>query len=399
MIRQRSSPVLGSARQMNLRGRLLPRALYQRARWPPESESDDDVWQDAIAARGLPGSAVAASKLCAPGTWGNPVDAAAAGNLLGLLDKMCREGAVELGPTDTTRLADLLSARLAGDLIAERRMVIVVDALVEAGVRFAVFKGSANAHRFESDPSLRHFDDVDILVDGSDLARTFQVVRQFGGHRLYPEPRPGFDVQFGKGATFLTDDLGYIDVHRMVAPGWVGLELNRLGLLQDPSHFAVAGRAVPTLSPTYAALVAAVRCIAGDEIVTPRLLRDAVLGWSAPGVDHDEMVSLALRTGTAMFVAGTVRTATRRFTLGADTALSQWAHAFQPNDRDLRRMAPYAANTWSYPMQLIQMVPAIHGWKNRVRYLWALGFPVAGSGRARGLQRLSTLRGQHPRGP
>ena len=378
---------------------LLPRALYRLAQWPPESESDDGGWQDAIASWGLPGSVVASSPLRAPTSWGNPVEAAATGNLLGVLDKMHRDDAVALDAHDTARLAGLLEERLVRDLIAERRMVIVTDALRVAGVRFAVFKGSASAHRFESNPAQRHFNDVDVLVESSDLARAFQVVRRLGGRRLYPEPRPGFDVRFGKGATFQSDDLGSVDVHRMVASGWVGLELSRLDLLEHCSHFGVAGREIPTLSSTLAALVTAVRCIAGDEIAASRSLRDAVLGWSAPEVDLDEMLTLAARTGTAVFVAGTVRSATRRFALGDDTELSQWAHAFQPSNRDLRRMAPYAANTWSYPVQLIQTVPAIRGWSDRVRYLRALSFPAAGSGRARWRQRLGTLRGQHPTDP
>ncbi len=307
---------------------------------------------------------------------------------MGLLARTIDDGYWVDGEGRSEELAPSLRARLTMDLVTERRTIQISEALRDAGVRHVVFKGAAHAHLFEADPGLRHFDDVDVVIPGADLVRAYEIVTSLGGRRLYPEPRPGFDVRFGKGATFATPNHGAVDVHRMVATGWAGAALERAELFNDLSEVGIAGATLPVFGPLRCALVCAVRAVVGDQHVEARVLRDAVLAWSRPEVDRGELIGLACDVGMGAVLAAAVELATTRLALDDDGVLHPWAMQYRPTRSELVNLAPYTAEHWSYPRQLANQARGIDSFGGTVRFLHAVVLPAKGSGRAPIRQRM-----------
>ena len=334
---------------------------------------------DDIGRCGLPG---AVDRPIEVDDWKQLINTAASARMLGLLDHLIATGRCRGDLSGYPHLVEELRKRLVADLTAERRMLVVTAALSAAGVPFLVFKGAAAAHVLEGDPSWRHFDDLDILVPAHSLQHAYQIVVQLGAERLYPELRVGFDVRFGKGATFASDATGPIDVHRMPVTGWIGAALTKVDYFSDPRLFPLCGQNVPTLAPLHLALVYGVRVIAGDQVTTSRALRDAVLAWSCPTVDIGALIELAGSIGLAPCLAMAVRLAAGRFALDQTDELTRWAIDFVPSARDLRRLQPYSWRGWSYVRQLMMQTSELDSLGDRASFLVALALPGSGSGRA-----------------
>jgi len=104
----------------------------------------------------------------------------------------------------------------------------IASALDGAGLRWAAFKGPVVAS-FMSRPELRRFNDLDILVPGSDLGEAIDVLRGAGAKELnrnwdgYVEHRVG-EVPLAAGAVS-------IDLHWQV----VGLGVHRRAMNLDPA--------------------------------------------------------------------------------------------------------------------------------------------------------------------
>jgi hypothetical protein len=124
----------------------------------------------------------------------------------------------------------------------ESTCVVMLDALSDAGIRAVTLKGVALSHSIYGDPSLRAFGDLDLLIQTSDWGPAQDVLQEHGWTRKTPEPRPGFDVRFGKGATFSSASGIEIDLHRTLAPGPFGLSLDLDELAAATVFFRLGGR-------------------------------------------------------------------------------------------------------------------------------------------------------------
>lgn len=355
--------------------------MVRYAPWPlvvPPSQP----FLDDVAAWGLAAPPTTALETESFGGWRQMVTTAHAARMPGLLAKTLADGYWQGADIDASMLHESLRDRLTMDLVAERRALIVTDHFTRHGIRHVIFKGVAYAHGREVDPGCRHFDDVDVVVHGSDFPRAKTLLDDLGARRLYPEPRPGFDERFGKGASYISDELGAIDLHRMVATGWAGARLDEAGLLENVDALDLGGRKIPVMEPITAALVTCVRVVAGGSAVTAREMRDAALAWQVPGVSHIALINRATDVQLGAMLAAGVRNTVERLGLVSDDPLIQWSMTYVPTKRELVRLAPYTPDGWSYPRQLSMQLRDMPGLKNKARFFVGVALPARASGRA-----------------
>jgi hypothetical protein len=169
----------------------------------------------------------------------------------GLAVKCVASGWLELSDDQTTELLTAHRDAMTWCLSVERKLVDLADAFDSAGIVFAVLKGASVAHTMYADPSLRSFGDLDLLVSTADYERACALLRQLGHVRQRPEPRPGFEVRFGKASVHKhPDDDVEVDLHRTLVLGPFGLWIDPDELLARRVPFLLGGRKLDRLDDT-----------------------------------------------------------------------------------------------------------------------------------------------------
>ena len=138
--------------------------------------------------------------------------------------------------------------RWRGAWSVERKLVGLADAFDADDIGFAVLKGPSVAHTMYPESCLRSFADLDLLVSSTDYERACALLRRLGHVRHQPEPRPGFDVRFGKASVHKHPEDGIeVDLHRTLVVGPFGLWIRPEELLERREPFLLAGRKLSRL--------------------------------------------------------------------------------------------------------------------------------------------------------
>jgi hypothetical protein len=183
----------------------------------------------------------------------------------------------------------------------ERLLLDVADAFENEGIEFLVLKGPAVARAAYPDPSWRVFHDIDVLVRTEDWRRAVTVLQRDFGPRRIPEPRPGWDERFGKGAVFMSEGGRQIDLHRTLVKAPFALWINAEELFLTAEDVLIAGGSVRHPDASALFVHAAAHAVLGDG--RPRLhgLRDM---WqvAAKPIDWQRVKHLAAtwRLGAAL---------------------------------------------------------------------------------------------------
>jgi hypothetical protein len=163
--------------------------------------------------------------------------------------------------------AALLTAHrraMAWCLGVERKLVGLADAFDAEGIGFAVLKGASVAHTMYPESCLRSFADVDLLVSTLDYGRACALLGRLGHVRQQPEPRPGFDVRFGKASVHKHPEDGIeVDLHRTLVLGSFGLWIRPEELLERRAPFMLAGQKLNRLDDTGMLLNVAMHAVLG----------------------------------------------------------------------------------------------------------------------------------------
>jgi hypothetical protein len=304
------------------------------------------------------------------------VQGAAGARALGLLARAVAEGWVEVDDAKRDRCLEAAAGALVHDLRRERLLVDEIASLLEdAAAPFLVLKGAAAAHLDELDPALRSSSDIDLLVRGEDFDRTVEALAAEGWRRRFPEPRPGFDARFGKGAAVHRDG-EEIDLHRTLAPGVFGLRLPVADLWVEPEPFVLGGRTLHALAPVNRLLHGCYHASLGAP--TPRLtaLRDVVHLARRLEPDHPRFAESMVRWGGSAVVERTARLVDDTFGLRLPI-LDAAVEEHPPPTRDRRALDPYRRTQGRYGRQALAAARAVPGWRNRLDYLLALAWPTA----------------------
>jgi len=277
---------------------------------------------------------------------------------------------------DADGVADLRAAH--GDAMVtclrlERRLLETVDLLEGAGVEPIVIKGPSVAHRHCADPSERPFGDIDLLIPDTQLDAAYAVLAAAGHRRRFPEPRPGFDRRFGKGAAFVATDGLELDIHRTFASGPFGMTVDARDAHAAPAHFELAGRRLRALAGAPDVVSLAMHAALGTRL--PRLLNLRDVVQAAATTDADAVVALATRWRVDGPVALALRHAIERFSLATDAPLLAWASRHEMSAMQQRALRAYIDPDRGFARQALAALPALPTTRDRAAYVRALLLP------------------------
>lgn len=359
--------------------------------WPPLCR--------AVAAHGLPGSAVPAPiGALDEAAWSQLHRWVLNQRLAGLLLAAVADGVLELDPAQQEHAAQVHRKAMVGAVTLERALLRTIDVLGSADIDYRVLKGTAVAHLDYPDPSLRAYGDVDLLVPGAQLDAAIAALEQAGHSRRFPEPRPGFQQRFGKGNCMVTPERMEVDLHRSLAMGPFGLTIVLDDLWLQPATFVLAGTEVLALGPEERFLHATIHAALGDPV--PRLspLRDVAQMLLTRPLDVERVHALSAAWRIDAVVARAVDLAGGAFELPTDAhPLLAWSKTYRPGRRDRRFLRVYTDPDQTYAAKSFAAVRAIPGLRSRLAYLRALLFPARPylAGRHQGrLRRLARGAGQ-----
>lgn len=360
----------------------------------------DVVVQRALVEAAIAGLARVGLPTATPGTFSGDLDddtfdaviaSARANRMLGLLAVAVESSEVPATAAQADRVYEAAASAIRGDLELESLMVESGRWLDAAEIPFRVLKGPAIAHLDEIDPIRRSFGDIDLLIPGDRFADAVRTFAAKGFARTFPEPRPGFDGRFSKGACVRREGLE-VDLHRTLAPGPFGMRIPVEELWSRSEHFQVDGADFEAMPADLRLLHAAYHAVLGGS--TPRLvaLRDFVLLTSRPDVDAVAVASTAGRWEGTIVLRRAV--AAVRDRLGLQLEGYTDALPAEPDPRwQLRAMRAYGAGSGRYARQAFASLGAIQRPMDRLRYLIALTFPAGSYVDERHAGRLS--RGRH----
>ena len=351
---------------------------------------DQSPWQDArmgdaprVAGIEVVGRRIASVGL--PGAESDPVEVPdddwprliryiARQRITGFAAAEVRAGSLLLTQQQGAQLEAEHRSAMAMVLLLEHLLVELSSAMTEAGLPTVVLKGAAVADAFYPDRSWRSFGDLDLLIPTADWRPACEVLMGLGFRRIIPEPRPGFDERFGKGASFEDARKLQVDLHRTLAMGPFGLWIDPEALLEGTTVFPMKDASLRRLDDANALIHACIHAALGRQY--PRLvpLRDVLqIAWSGR-VDWELFSSrmLAWRLTAPVSHAMHTASATLGVSLPDDVndvlstpvgAIERRALRAYTTDRK-RRGGPELSALWAIP-----------GFRSRVAFVRAMLFP------------------------
>jgi Uncharacterised nucleotidyltransferase len=273
-------------------------------------------------------------------------------------------------------------AAMTWSIYVEQKLVRLADLFDEAGIRFAVLKGASVAHTVYAEPCLRSFGDVDLLVPTSDYERACALLDSNGHVRQRPEPRPHFEVRFGKASVHKdpTDDIE-VDLHRTLVLGPFGLWIDPQALLDRVIPFSLGGRQLPRLDDTGMFVNVAAHAALGWEVSRLTPLRDmAELAYFGE-IDERVLDEWAQSWQVGAVLRHAANELERKLHVEISSRLQRIEHwTISPRERRLLRAYSSGRRASGTAVATLVAIPSLRA---KIAYLWALTVPNRGFIRAR----------------
>jgi hypothetical protein len=233
-----------------------------------------------LASVGLPGASTDAVEV-PDDDWPRLLGYIARQRITGFASAAVRAGSFLVTEQQSAELEEQHRSAMAMVLVLDHLLVELSSAMTEAGLPTVVLKGPAVADTFYPDRSLRSFGDLDLLISAADWRATSEVLEGLGFRRIIPEPRPGFDERFGKGASFEDARKLQVDLHRTLAMGPFGLWIDGEALLEGTTSFPITDGSLRRLDDTNALIHASIHAALGRQHPQLVPLRDVLqMAWS-----------------------------------------------------------------------------------------------------------------------
>ena len=343
---------------------------------PEERPADgvDDLARK-IAASGLPGVREPEATAVPNESWPRLLARVNAEGMTGLAVGSFDSGWLRLSDEQVAQLLAAHRNAMTWCLQVERKLIGLAEAFDSEGVTFAVLKGASVAHTMYPDPSARSFADLDLLVSTLDYERACTLLGRLGNERQRPEPRPGFEVRFGKASVHRDPhDAIEVDLHRTLVLGPFGLWIDPEELLMRREPFLLADRKLNRLDDTAMLLNVALHASLGRR--PPKLvpLRDTAQVWTNGDVEWETL---------ARWARGWRLTAVLQHAFAAagealDTRIPQEAaHIIEerPGRSEAKLLAGYTSSRRDVGGMTLATIRAIPGTRSKAAYAWALAFP------------------------
>ena len=323
-----------------------------------------------------PASSVATegSQPLAPDLWSALRSAAVSERVVPALASGIADGRLPATEEQAEDAAALWLEMMRRCLRIEGRLLWLVDRLAERGIQIRVLKGPASAHLDHVRPELRQFGDLDVLVRGRDMPVVFEVLRDDGFTRRFPEPRPGFDQRFTKSVSFAGEV--EIDVHRTIAEGPIGHRIPVAELWHDSVPFDVGNVEVRALGHAERFVHACLHTVLAPPPARLSSLSDVARGLVGDLVDADGVTELSLRWGVSAVVERAVSTAIAEF-WWPDAIDPRWATTSSVSLVDSMMIESHRRHETSSAVRAalsLVMLPTI---RDRLAYAAALALPQA----------------------
>jgi hypothetical protein len=302
-----------------------------------------------------------------------------AARVTGLLDLAVRDGALPATSPQIEQAATAQREAMVTVLLLERLLLDTVALLRTACVTARVLKGSSAAHLDYPSPELRAFGDVDLLVRSERFDAAVAVLEGAGHQRRFPQPRPGFDRRFGKGASFVTHDGHELDLHRSFAMGPYGITLKLGDLWAREATYRVGGVPLAALGREERFLHACFHAALGDN--PPRLvaLRDIAQMLLDGRLDLRLVRLLAASWQADAVLARALGLTCTTFAIDVDASpLTAWAAGYRPGRSAQRALSVYIDPDGGYAARSFAALAAVSGLRAKASYLRALAFPTRG---------------------
>jgi hypothetical protein len=302
--------------------------------------------------------------------WATVLDAAIRHRITGLLNVATVDGAL---PTTRAQRGEALSVhrRMQMRVLAlEHQLGNVADVLADSGVELRILKGSAVARLDYTDPAIRSYIDLDILVRAVDIDRAVQLLGAAGFKRTLAEPRPGFDRRFDKGTTFVAPAGFELDLHRTFVLGPWGVVMNPDEMWDESDPVRIGARTFLALSKPYRFLHACYHAALGNWPLRLASLRD-IGEQLRSGQDASTVIAIASAWGVQTLVAAAVADSRRLLGTDADDELTTWSRCHRPSKRDVSWLALHTRTDKTFAAQALATLPVLP-WRDRIDYLSAL---------------------------
>ena len=194
-----------------------------------------------LATVGLPGASDVRLEI-SEADWPRVLGITARQRITGLASAAVRDGWLHLSVPQRAELEERHRSAMAMVLVLDQLLIEVSEAMAVARIQPVVLKGPSFADAFYPDRSWRSYGDLDLLVSAADWRNASGVLSRLGFERIIPEPRPGFDERWGKGASFEDVRKLQVDLHRTLALGSFGLWIDTAALLDGTTTFSLQGR-------------------------------------------------------------------------------------------------------------------------------------------------------------
>jgi len=335
----------------------------------------DDL-TDAVAAFGLPGALVDFPD--APlmdDDWASLLARTLEARTSGLLQAAVHTDAMPVTDDQREQVLDLHTGTMVQSLFLEALLLATADQLDRAGIPFRVLKGSAVAHLDYTDPALRAFGDVDLLVRSEDFDAAVELLQGVGHRRLFRHPGKGSDRRFGESTTLATADGLEIDLHRRFVLGPYALTVDLHRVWDSSESFDLGGRQLMALDAESRVMHAAFHAILGGYPARALALRDVAEMLLFGCYDDRRLIALGESWQSDAVLARAVRLTWQRFRLADVTRLSAWAARHRATPEQARRLALYETDRSSYAPHSLAAVAGVSRFRDKVAFLRTLSLP------------------------
>ncbi|MGH2597662.1 MAG: nucleotidyltransferase family protein [Actinomycetota bacterium] len=328
-----------------------------------------------IASFGMPGAPAPETVSFSDQRWEKLFALVRFERITGLALESVAHGWLDLTDEQTDRLYTAHRDAMTWSLLLERKLVALAEAFDRDVVGFAVLKGASVARTVYPEPCLRSFGDVDVLVRSVDYGRACALLERLGHVRQRPEPRPGFEVRFGKGSVHRhPDDAIEVDLHRTLVLGPFGLWIDPEELLDRSTTFELGGRIVGRLDDTAMLLNVAMHASLGRSEARLVPLRDVAQVAERGLIDWGTLSDWARRWHVTSVLQDAFSTAL--LTLGAPVPVeARRLMASEPPKSEVRALQAYKGQRRSLGGTSLTTLRAIPGLGNKATYVWDLAVP------------------------
>jgi Uncharacterised nucleotidyltransferase len=222
-------------------------------------------------------------------------------------------------------------------LLLEEQLLTASAALESADVDFRLLRGPSHAHLDYRDPSMRTYQDIDLLVPADHMTQALVVLAGCGYEsRRQPLWRWGSTRRGGRAARLVRHGASWMDLQSTLVDG-PAQPVAPAALFERPALLALHGRQLPVLSREARLLGACLRVTRLPSSRNLQALRDVAQILLSHELDLDEVERLCGSRRAEEAVANAVAVTWEFLEIADIIPMSVWARQYRQGRSERRR--------------------------------------------------------------